>query len=344
MDQALPIPADGPYYDDLHSGLVFVRPTAVTLDSGLAVAYQAVSGDSLPMSINQPLCQQVTGRPELLVNPGLVFTMSIGASTVATKRVVANLFYRNMVLREQIFLGQTIETTTQVAGLADASLRPGKPPRGKALLSISSSINRSNRSTDSTADDVVLDYQRCALIPCRGDALPGHDDDVGSSESEVDLDRFLPSVPNGWNLDPLGPHDQWDEGETRYDQLRDVVDNATALVRLSHNVAAVHRDAEVSQFGRRLVYGGHTVALAQASLVRTLAGMATVLGWQSCNHLAPVFEQDILSCRHTLLGERSVAIGTVRAIRVEVAASRNDENNQRIVAPVLDWVVVVLST
>ena len=47
--------------------------------------------------------------------------------------------------------------------------------------------------------------------------------------------------------------------------------------RVDVHLAAVHRDATATASGdRRLVYGGHTVALAQASLERTLGGLATV--------------------------------------------------------------------
>lgn len=305
----------------------------MSIDDGTAAAYQAIAGDSLRLSLDRPLCLAVTGSPQLLVNPSLVFSISVGASTVATKRVVANLFYRNMLLRHQVFQGQTLETTTSVAALADASPKPGSPPRGKALLQM-----------HTTADgQPLLDYQRCALIPCRHSEPPGHSSDVGQAEGSLDLERFGALVPD-WDLTPLGDHDRWETAAERTDPLHDVVDNATALVRLTQNVAAVHRDATASQYGRRLVYGGHTIALAQASLSRVLGGLATVLGWQSCNHLAPVFEEDVLACTHTLIGESQTPTGTVRAIRVEVDAIRasDDGTNERIT--VLDWMPVVLTT
>jgi len=259
--------------------------------------------------------------------------LSVGASTVATKRVIANLFYRDALLRRPVFEGETLRTTTRVLAMADGSLRPGQPPRGKALLGI---VTTAGTSLDEV--DPVLDYQRCPLIRLRGDTLPGHGDDLGTAGTEVDLDAAVAFVPEGWNLEPLGAPTEWEIGETRDDQLRDVVDGATALVRLTHNLAAVHRDAEASPYPQRLVYGGHTVALAQASLSRLIPDIATVIGWHSCDHTGPVFEGDLLSCSHTLVDERTVSGGRLRALRTTVRAHRGDD-----IADVLDWVPLVFS-
>ena len=119
-----------------------------------------------------------------------------------------------------------------------------------------------------------------------------------------------------------------------------MVDVATALVRITHNQAAVHRDVEASPYPHRLVYGGHTVALAQASLNRVLGGMVTVVGWQSCSHTAPVFDDDILSCRHTLVDQVPAGDGWCRAVHIEVTAHRPDVDP----VVVLDWTPIVYTT
>jgi len=117
-------------------GGVFDSPPAVTIDGGLVAAYQAISGDDMALSLDGGLAQAVTGEERRLVSPTLVMQMSIGASTVATKRVLANLFYRDVKIRKPVFQGETLRTTTTVLGLADARPRQGRPPRGKVLLGI----------------------------------------------------------------------------------------------------------------------------------------------------------------------------------------------------------------
>ena len=323
------IPADGPFYDDLAPGHVFESPPAVTIDSGLAAAYQAIAGEALPLTLDDQLAHAVTGGARRLASPGLVLHMSIGASTVATKRVIANLFYRNVRLVRPVFEGETLHTTTRVLAMADGSTKAGKLPRGKVLLGI----------TTTAGGEPVIDYQRCPLIRLRGSELPGYDDDLGTAASDLDLASYRSQVPSDWDLTPLANRADVELGSEIDDQLRDVVDGATALVRLTHNVAAVHRDAEASPYPVRLVYGGHTVALAQASLSRVLPGLVTVVGWHTCDHTAPVFEGDVLSFRHTVTEELAVAGGRLRAVRVVARAHRDAE-----AIDVLHWMPVVFTT
>lgn len=326
-----PLPPDGMFYDDLHVGLRFPSPPGILLDAGIASLYTAISGDGLALTQDRRLCQEVTGSSELLVNPALVLHASIGASTVATRNVIGNLFYRNVTLDRQVHQGTTLRTTTGVWAMADSRPKPGSKPRGKALLRI---------HTTTAEGETVADYERCPLLPCRGDEAPGHGDDIGSAAGELDLASFVGVAPDHWELGPLGEHDGWTNGDTRPDLQRDVVDMATALVRITHNQAAVHRDADASSYDGRLVYGGHTVALAQASLGRVLDGLATIIGWHSCNHTAPVFENDILSCRHTMLDQIRVGAGWCRAVHVEVDAHRAGTDPVK----VLDWTPIVYTT
>ena len=326
-----PLPPKGLFYDDMHVGLRFPSPSGVLLDAGLASLYTAISGDGLALTQDRDLCQAVTGQAALLVNPALVLHVSIGASTVATRNVIGNLFYRNVVLARQVHQGTTLRTITGVIALADSRPKPGSAPRGKALLGIQTT----------TADgEIVVDYERCPLLPCKGENAPGHCDEIGAAAPELDLADFTDSVPNGWHLGELGDHDSWAVGDSRPDHQRDMVDMATALVRITHNQAAVHRDADASSYPGRLVYGGHTVALAQASLGRVLKGLATVVGWHSCNHTAPVFEEDILSCSHTLVDQVPVDGGWCRAIHIEVMAHRPDAEPVK----VLDWTPIAYTT
>lgn len=322
--------ADGLYYDDLAPGLEFSVPTPVTVDGGLAAQYLAITGDALPLTLDGDLCEAVTGSPSRLVSPALVMHLSIGASTVATRKVLANLFYRNVVFRCPTFQDETLRTTTTVLGMADARPKEGARPRGKALLGI----------TTTTDSEVVVDYERCPLLPCRSDAPPGHADNLGRASSEIELGQYDEDRFAAWDLGPLGAHDRWEIGTRRVDPLRDVVDQATALVRLSHNQAAVHRDVGLSPYGTRLVYGGHTISLAQASVGRMVGGLATVLGWVFCDHTGPVFEGDLLSCEHTVRAQQPWGSGARRAVQTIVWAHRADEEP----AQVLDWTSIILTT
>ena len=310
--------SDGPYYDEMTPGMVFPSPPAVSVDSGVAASYQSIAGEALPLVLDQQLCNAVTGASSRLVSPGLLLHLSIGASTVATKNVIANLFYRNVRILRQVFIGETIETITTVASMSDSAPREGKEARGKVLLNITT-----------TADgEPVLDYQRCPLIRLRSNKLPGYNDELGENP-KLEMETYIDKSLTTWNLEHLPNPSEIKMGEVVNDPMRDIVAQPSSLIRLTHNVAAVHRDAEISPYAKPLVYGGHTVALAQSSLSRVFTGIASIVGWHTCDHVGPVFEDDLLSFQHRPLEEVSTENGRFVA--------RNNADP----AEVLDWTPVV---
>ena len=318
------IPLEGPYYEDLSVGQVLPRQPSVVIDDGMAALYQSMVGERLPMVMDPAVSAAVTGQPGRLVSAGLVMHLSTGHSTTLTRRVIANLFYRNLRFVRPVFIGQSLATTVTVAALADSRPRPGRPHRGKALVDIVT-----------TADgEPAVTYQRAPLLPQATGEQPGHEDDFGTAPP-LDLDSYVELVPAHWDFAPLGPGTDWRPGTTLSDPARDVVDNALALVRLTNNLAMVHRDAAESPYPQRLLYGGHIVGLAQASLSRVLPGMATVVGWHGCDHTGPAFEGDQVSFQHTLLDKAPAASGRVFAVHVQGFVHRTAEPDK-----ILDWTVI----
>ena len=270
----------------------------MTLDLGLAAWYQSIVGEVLPVCLDHRLARAVTGSDQPLASPGLVANLSVGQSTVATRRAIANLFYRNMRVARPVHIGETLHTRVRILAMADATARPDRPNRGKVLLGM-----------QTTADDeIVMDYQRCALLPVRGDSMPGHDGDTGKAPDAVDIGDYAGLVPS-WNAEPFEAPTAWSDDELRVDVTRDIVDQATGLVRLTHNRAIVHRDVDATAYDTRLVYGGHVQALAQASLTRIEPRLATIVAWHACSHVGPAFEGDLLSFEHRLVAEHAGPAG-----------------------------------
>src|SRR5205823_2119856 len=119
----------------------------------------------------------------------------------------------------------------------------------------------------------------------------------------------------------------------------DTVTDAPELARLSLNVAAAHTDATSTTRGKRLVYGGHTIGIALAHVTRALPNLVTVVAWRSCDHLAPVFEGDVLRSVVSVEALEPLAAdgGALVELRVETAADRGDESPREVV---LDWRLV----
>ena len=150
------------------------------------------------------------------------------------------------------------------------------------------------------------------------------------------LDRSPPwrrASPGEWRLAPLreatpAPHHRdLEAGASFVIEGGETVSAAPELARLTLNVAMAHTDATSSGRGRRLVYGGHTISVAAAHATRAIPAIATILAWEGCDHLAPVFEGDVLRTelqrdRHDSRAERRQAGAQLRAL---VSAVRGDE-------------------
>jgi acyl dehydratase len=131
------------------------------------------------------------------------------------------------------------------------------------------------------------------MIPlAAADFDTGHHDALRLGAADLPDDDLLDAVRD-WDLpSPSSPAQR--AGERIAIAGADVVSNAPELARLTLNIAAVHHDA-VAAGGRRLVYGGHTIAIALAQASRAVPGLLTVLGWHSADHVAPVHEGDRLT-------------------------------------------------
>ncbi|GAB13273.1 hypothetical protein ARGLB_037_01240 [Arthrobacter globiformis NBRC 12137] len=315
-----------PFAEELILGVPLPAAPAITLTDGLAAQYQAITGDALRVPLSAPLSHQVTGAG-VLANPALVLQVAIGQSTVATRRVIANLFYRHVRILRQVPVGTTLETT--VTPKAARLARPNAAgDRAKVLLSM---------TTRDEAGNIIADFERLALIPVRHRLALTEAGETGAAEQTLDLGEYIQLAPADWNLAGLPTTVLPPAGTEVQDPLREPVTEAQSLVRITQNLAAAHRDTGRGQQGRRLVYGGHTVGLAQAALSRIDPSIATVLGWHSCDHLAPVFEEDLLSFTTVLEDSLPHKDGSIAAYRITATAHRPGAEP----VDVLSWVPVV---
>jgi acyl dehydratase len=320
----------GPWFEDLAVGQVFDDAPAMTLTAGHAALHQAIAGDRLRLALDAPLCTAVTGRPTPLAHPNLVCDVAIGQSTGPSRRVRGNLFYRGLVLLHQVFIGDTLRTRTEVVALKQNRPREGVPASGLAVLRI--------RSVDQD-DRPVLDFWRCPMIPLRDARTDtGHADDFAGIPQRLDRNTVRRAVPADWRLDALrarapGPHGADLAAGTIFElEGGETVTDAPELARLTLNAAMAHTDATSTAHGRRLVYGGHTISIAAAHATRALPALATILAWQSCDHLGPVFEGDVLRTELHVEAIEPVADGAFVDLRALVTAARDAGD-----AAVLDW-------
>jgi len=327
-----PILVGGPYWEELSVGDLYVEFPALTLNEGHAALHQSIVGDRLRLSLDATLSQRVAGRR--LAHPMLVCDVSIGQSTLPTQRVIGNLFYRRLMLRRLPAIGDTLKTTTEIVALKRNAVKEGRKPTGLAVLHI---------VTSDQEERAILDYWRCAMLPINDiDASEAHADDLSQFPADlprealegalegIDLDAYRNEVPGAHFADLTAPTSWVVDGG-------DSVTAATELARLSLNIAKAHTDPGSHHSGKRLVYGGHTIGIAAAQLTKTLPNLVTILGWHHCNHLAPVFEGDVL--RSTITLDDTEALpggGGLVTFSIKVDAQRADGT----IDAVLDWRLV----
>jgi 2-methylfumaryl-CoA hydratase len=334
-----------PWFEDFHVGDDFSDVPAVTITDGHGAIHQALFGDRLRLPLDHVLAGHVTGQQRALVNPSLVCNMAIGQSTIASQRVMGNLFYRGLTLRLPVFVGDTLTTTTKVVGLRQNKPKEGRPASGMVALEI--------HVTNQDGGTVML-FWRCPMIPCLDpQAQTGHLDDFSFMPESIAPEALLGLMPD-WDYSAFRDRIKGEHfadlrvAEQRAVTARDTITLAPELVRMTLNMAMTHTDAGRSVYGERLVYGGHTIAMAAAQITRVLPNMMSILGWFKCDHLAPVFEQDIIESRVTIEGllpggslqgaAPGASQGGVALLHVESFACRHEQEQVK----VLDWHLAAL--
>jgi acyl dehydratase len=330
MHDTSPINVGGPWFEDLAVGDEFEAP-AVTLTPGHASLHQATTGDRLRLPLDHHASSRAIGRVEPLAHPMLVINVAIGQSTSVSQRVKANLFYRGLVLRQPVHLGDTLHTITRVVALRQNRRQAGRPATGVAALEI---------TTRNQRGEEVLNFWRCPMLPCRDPEVEtGRADDLDTIGSRVTVDDVRSVIPP-WNVADASRDwrgcsaDDIEPGQRFAIEAHDTVTFAPELVRLTLNMAMTHLDARLSHLGSRLVYGGHTISLAFAQATRALPNLLTMLAWESCDHTAPVVEGDRLRSEATVLEKQDHTAGALLKLHLETWASRGEpEREER----VLDW-------
>jgi 2-methylfumaryl-CoA hydratase len=329
-----------PYFEDFTVGDEFNEVPSVTLTDGHAAIHQALFGDRSLLPLDFELCHKVTGHDRSIVNPSLVCNLAIGQSTVPSQRVMGNLFYRGLHFQRPVFIGDTLTTTTRVVALKQNKIKEGRPASGMVALEI--------HVTNQTGETVLL-FWRCPMIPCRDPAAnTGFDDDFSTMPESISDERLVAQIPD-WDYEYFrdnfkGKHfSDYQAGDSFLVEARDTVTLAPELVRMTLNMAMTHTDATRGVYGKRLVYGGHTISMAAAHISRVLPDLITILAWYKCDHTAPVFEYDILNTSVRIEEILSAESFGLAKLHVEVFATRGPEapeSGENI--KVLDWHLVGL--
>jgi 2-methylfumaryl-CoA hydratase len=307
---------EGFFFEDYAVGRRFRHATPRTLTSADQSLYIALTGARHPVHCSVPLARTL-GHRDAPLDDLLVFNVAFGKTVPdVSYNAVANLGYADVRFLAPVYPGDTLACASEVIGTKANS--SGK--NGVVYV----------RSRAENQDGVeVLSWVRWVMVAARGTAggLPI----VPELPAEVAVSRFAaPSHPVTRALMTATASPRaWEDYEPGHvidhpgGMTIEEADHMTAT-RLYQNTARVHFDARASQFGKRLVYGGHVISVCRALSYEGLENAFAIAAIHGGTHANPTFAGDTLYCRHVVLGRQEIpGRRDVGALRLRMIGAKN---------------------
>jgi len=312
----------GNFFEDFEIGQEIIHATPRTITEGDVSLYTALYGMRFAANSSDMFAMNL-GLDAAPVDDFLAFHIVFGKTVPdVSLNAVANLGYANGTFGRPVFPGDTVSTRSEVIGLKENS-------NGKTGVVYVRSIGHNQNN------DVVLDYVRWVMVRKRDIAALAPETavpELADSVAAVDL-----VVPEGLDLSTYdtalaGSDNLWDDYQVG--EKIDHVDGMTIeeaehmiATRLYQNTAKVHFNQHTgkdSQFGRRLIYGGHVISLARALSFNGLANAFKIVAINGGRHVAPTFAGDTIYAWSEVLEKIEIPErDDVGALRIRMVACKD---------------------
>jgi len=289
---AAPKSRPGRRFEDFRLGQRLIHPVPRTITGADAALHTALTGSRIVLSHAEPVARRLgfAGAP---IDDLIVFHVVLARSVPdISHAVIANLGFAGGRFGAPVYPGDTLSAESEVIGLRQTG-------RGDAGIVWVHTRGRNQHG------DPVLDFCRWCLVPKRDAAAPAPAAEVPEIADAVPTAAIkIPREIDFARFDPAetGSDALWEDyavGE-RIDHL----DGATfeeaehqLMTRLWQITSRVHTDAVFAagqRHGRRLVYGGHVLALARALSVNGLANALRIAAIHRLDHKGPAFGGDTI--------------------------------------------------
>ena len=312
----------GNFFENFRLNQKIRHATPRTLTEGDCSIYIALTGSRHVLHSARPVALGF-GYRDRPVDDLLAFNIAFGKTVPdISLNAVANLGYADARFCAPCYPGDTLRAESEVIGLKQNS-----NGRSGVVWVRSSAYNQS--------DELVLTWARWVMVHKRDANAPAPATIIPELPDAVSVDRL--SVPpfldfSRFSPDLTGSADLWDDyaaGE-RIDHpcgmTVDESDHALAA-RLYQNSARVHLDAlamKDSQFGQRLVYGGHVISVCRALSYDGLENALSIAAINAGSHLNPVFAGDTLYAFTEVIGKWALPGRTdLGALRLRLIGIKN---------------------
>jgi 2-methylfumaryl-CoA hydratase len=315
-------PLDGWFFEDYSLGQRFGHPTPRTLTAGDAALYIALTGARSPQHCAEPVAQAL-GHPHCPLDDLLVFNVAFGKTVPdISYNALANLGYADLRFLEPVYAGDTLHSQSEVIGLKQNS----SGASGVVYVG-SRALNQHGRE--------VLSWARWVMVAKRNPAAPAPPTVLPALPREVDVSRLVvPAFLKPAGLDQMasGGARLWDDyaaGEVIDHPGGMTLEEAEHMLatRLYQNTARLHFDAFRARSqapGKRLIYGGHIIAVCRALAYDGLENVLSIAAINAGTHANPTYAGDTLYCRHVVLQRLAIpGRDDVGALRLRLLGVKN---------------------
>ena len=289
----------GNFFENFRIGETYRHATPRTLTSGDAALYLGLTGSRVPLHCAAPFAASL-GYRENTIDDLLAFHIAFGKTVPdISLNAIANLGYAEGRFLEPVYPGDTLRAESTVIGLKQNS-------NGKSgvVWVRSRAFNQIERE--------VMSWVRWVMV-AKADAnatapkavVPELANCVAAAELAVPPFLRL----NEYDFAATGNSRLWDDyraGERIDHPAGMTIDDPehSLATRLYQNNARVHFDAlamKDSQFGKRLMYGGHVISVCRALAFEGLENALTIAAINGGSHSNPSFGGDTLYAQTRVL-------------------------------------------
>ncbi len=308
----------GRFFEDYRLGETISHAVPRTLSGGERALYHALYPARAALFSSDEFAR-ACGLPAAPFDPLVVFHTVFGKTVPdVSLNAVANLGYAEGRWLAPVWPGDTLSATSEVIGLRQASngqagvvwvRTTGRNQRGEAVLSYVRWVLVRRRAPGGAAPP--------AVVPVLAPAVAAADLVVPPGLDFTRFDTVLSGAPYRWGDYEVGERIDHVDGVT--------VEEADHLLatRLWQNTAKVHFDVTQRPDGRRLIYGGHVLSLAQALAFNGLANASPIVALNGGTHVSPCFAGDTVRAWSEVLDRAETRAPGIGALRLRLVAVKD---------------------
>ncbi|MBF6600907.1 MAG: MaoC family dehydratase [Dehalococcoidia bacterium] len=320
----------GHFFEDLGPGQRLINPVPRTVTEGDVALYIALTGDRNPKNCSAEFARSL-GFARAPVHDLLVFHIVFGRTVgEISLNSPGNLGYADLRFLRPVFPGDTLRAETETLGWRETS----KGDTGVVWVRTTGFNQR---------DERVLQFYRWVMVNKREPATPTGAVDAPAMPKEAERAHLhaLPYPPFArFDASATGGARFWEDyaaGERLLHPQGMTIEEAEhqLATRLYQNTARVHfnqHQQQASRHGRRIIYGGHVISVAQALSFDGLENVIGMAAWNSGSHTNPTFAGDTLFAWTDVLEAIDIRRDDLGALRLRLVAVKNVDPSQQEVA------------